>query len=89
MARFLAAALLVVVPARGGALTSLSAASYQAFAAPDSLVVAFGTNLTAGTASATATSITESLAGTSVTVVDSAGTARNAGILFVSPNQVS
>ncbi len=88
-ARLAAAAVLVAVPVRAGVLISLSAADYQAAAAPESLVAAFGTNLAFGTASATVTPYPESLGGTTVTVVDSAGIARNAGILFVSPCQVN
>ncbi len=58
--------------------------------APASLIAAFGTNLTTGTASNTSsTSLPTSLANTSVTVTDSKGATRLAELYYVSPTQIN
>ncbi len=59
--------------------------------APDSIVAAFGVNLTTGTASPTGnpSSLPTTLANTSVTVTDSQGVARQAQLYYVSPTQIN
>jgi len=59
--------------------------------APDSIVSAFGTNLTTATASATGdpSSLPTTLANTTVTVKDSKGTTRQAQLYYVSPTQIN
>jgi large repetitive protein len=57
--------------------------------APDSLATAWGTNLAYTSLSATGTSLPTSLAGTTVTVTDSAGVSRLAPLLFVSLSQIN
>jgi uncharacterized protein (TIGR03437 family) len=67
------------------------ASFYTGAIAPDSIVAAFGTNLTTSTASASGTpsSLPTSLANTSVTVTDSKGVARQALVYYVSPTQIN
>lgn len=70
--------------------TSVSAASYDATKlAPESICAAFGLNLSATTASAPSASLPTSLAGTSLTIRDSAGKLWPAPLFFVSPNQIN
>jgi uncharacterized protein (TIGR03437 family) len=57
--------------------------------APDSIAAAYGTNLAAALVSATTSTLPNSLGGVSVTVTDSAGTSRLAGLYAVSPTQVN
>lgn len=57
--------------------------------APDSAVTAFGTNLAGALVAATTLPLPTSLAGTTVTVVDSASVSRAAGLYFVAPGRVS
>ncbi len=57
--------------------------------APQAIVAAFGTNLSVGTAAAAEIPLPTTLSGTSVTVTDSAGVARPAGLYYVSPLQVN
>jgi uncharacterized protein (TIGR03437 family) len=71
--------------ARGADLVNVSAATFAAGPlAPESIVTAFGENLTQPSGF-------DPLAGppATVTVTDSAGTSRNASVLFVSPKQVN
>src|SRR6266536_2928448 len=71
-------------------LINVSAASFSAGAAsPESIVSAFGSNLAASTASAGGVGLPTSLAGTTVSVTDSAGVARLARLYFVSPGQIN
>jgi len=71
-------------------LTVVSAASYQGSAlAPASIASAFGTNLATTTLTAQSATLPLTLGGTQVTVTDSAGTARSAGLFYVSPLQVN
>jgi uncharacterized protein (TIGR03437 family) len=58
-------------------------------AAPESLISLFGLNLANNTVAATALPLPESLAGTEVRITDSAGNARVAPLLYVSPGQVN
>lgn len=71
----------------------VSAASYEnGPLAPGSLVAAFslfGATLSSTTATATTAQWPTTLGGTTVTVRDSGGTSRSAGIYYVSPNQVN
>ncbi len=67
----------------------VSAANYRPAVAAESLVAAFGNNLAPTTESANATPLPTTLAGTSVTVRDSAGIARLSPLFAVSPNQVN
>jgi uncharacterized protein (TIGR03437 family) len=72
------------------ALTNVSAASYSAVPlAPAAIIAAFGTNLATATTSANATPLPLALAGTTVTVRDSAGAERAAPLFFVSPTQIN
>jgi uncharacterized protein (TIGR03437 family) len=73
-----------------GYITSVSAADYNGVAlAPGSIVSAFGTALAADSAAAGGVPLPETLGGVSVTVTDSSGTVRPAGLFFVSPAQVN
>ncbi len=66
----------------------VSAASYKGSPfAQESIVAAFGENLTAGTAVATTVPLPITLDNTSVSVTDSGNTARMAPLFFVSPGQ--
>jgi len=57
--------------------------------APDEIVSLFGLKLADQTISAPAIPLPETLGGTRVTVTDSAGQARAAGLYFVSPGQIN
>ena len=70
--------------------TNANAASFVAGAlAPGSIVSAFGTALAASIASAASLPLPTSLAGTSITVRDAAGTSRPASLFYVSPTQIN
>ena len=72
------------------AVSNVSAASLRAGpVAPESIVTAFGTGLATGTAEAQSTPLPTTLAGTSISVVDSAGTSQAAPLIYVSPAQVN
>lgn len=92
----------VVTPAPGGGtsnaqtftiaspVASVSAASFLgAELAPDSIVAAFGVNLATSVEIATSSPLPTTLAGTKVSVRDSAGTERLAPLFFVAPTQVN
>lgn len=72
-------------------VANVSAASYasQAGVATEAIVSAFGTNLAMETLAAATLPLPTTLAGTSVTVKDSAGTERLAPLFFVSPTQIN
>ncbi len=73
-------------------MTTTSGASFVSGPiAPDSIVSAFGNNLTNGTAAASgdASSLPTTLAGTTVTIQDSKGVARMAELYYVSPGQIN
>ncbi len=57
--------------------------------APDALASLYGSNLAAGVASAQSQPPATALGGVTVTVTDSAGVARNAPLLYVSPGQIN
>ena len=74
----------------GRAAAHVSAASYLgAEAASDSIVSAFGNDLSTMIQSATTSPLPSLLGGTRVTIQDSAGNERIAPLFFVSPNQVN
>jgi uncharacterized protein (TIGR03437 family) len=66
-----------------------SAAAPSASVAPDSLASLFGTNLASGVAQADAQPLPHTLAGASLSVTDSAGTERQASLLYVSSTQIN
>jgi uncharacterized protein (TIGR03437 family) len=68
---------------------TVSAASYGAEVAADSMVSAFGTNLAVTTLGAAATPLPNDLGGTRVMVRDAAGVERPAPLFFVSPMQIN
>ena len=76
---------------QAGGVTTVSAASYfdNGAVAPDSLASAFGSNLAASAQTAPSASLPTTLAGVSVTVQDSAGKARQAGLLSISQQQIN
>lgn len=79
----------IVTDATAGA-AHVSAANYRGERlAQDSIVAAFGTGLATTTEAATSTPLPTTLGGTRVTIKDSAGREREAGLFFVSPNQVN
>ena len=92
--RFIALMLCLFCGAFAGAaqttFVSVSAASYQSAAlAPDAIVAGFGNGLSAATQTATTLPLPTTLAGTTVTVRDSAGIERMAPLFFVSPTQIN
>ncbi len=56
--------------------------------APESIAVAYGQNLASATAQASGSPLPTTLGGVTVTVKDSAGTSRPAGLYYVSPGQI-
>ncbi len=73
-----------------GSVASVSAASFSGTTlANESIVAAFGAGLATATQTAATVPLPTSLAGTTITVKDSAGVERPAPIFFVSPNQVN
>lgn len=56
--------------------------------APESIAVAYGQNLASSIAATASTTLPTTLGGVSVTVTDSAGVARPAGLFYVSPGQI-
>ena len=82
---------LVVSPAASGLSPGgiVNAASFNAFAAPASIMSLFGTGFTDRTEVANTTPLPTTLAGSSVTVTDSAGVPRTAELFFVSEGQIN
>jgi hypothetical protein len=71
-------------------VSSVSAASFLgAELAPDSIIAAFGVNLATAVVIANTSPLPTMLAGTKVSVKDSAGTERLAPLFFVAPSQVN
>jgi uncharacterized protein (TIGR03437 family) len=71
-------------------LVSASAASFRtARLGAESIVAAFGANLSANTATANSLPLPTTLAGTSVSVKDSLGAERLAPLFFVAPSQIN
>jgi uncharacterized protein (TIGR03437 family) len=71
------------------AVASVSAASFAAGGAPESIIAAFGANLAASVQAASSTPLPTELAGVSVRIRDSAGVERLAPLFFVSPQQIN
>ena len=68
----------------------VSAASYlNTQAAADSIVTGFGTGMANGVQFASTLPLPTNLLGTTVAVIDSLGTSRNASLFFVSPAQIN
>lgn len=81
-------AFLIAAPAL--AVATVSAASYSGTSlAPEAIVSAFGSALATGTQSAASTPLPTTLAGTTVSIRDSAGMTRLAPLFFVSPTQLN
>lgn len=68
---------------------NVSAASYDPILAPQSVVAAFGIDLATSAAQVNTLSLPTTLNGTTVSVKDSAGTARLASLFYISPQQVA
>jgi uncharacterized protein (TIGR03437 family) len=66
-----------------------SSAAPSSAVAPASVASFFGSNLSTGTAQATEQPLPTSLAGSTLTVTDSAGTARPAGLIYASTSQIN
>lgn len=74
----------------GQPVASVSAASFSGTVlASEAITAAFGTGLATATQAATALPLPTSLAGTSVTIKDSAGVERLAPLFFVAPGQIN
>jgi uncharacterized protein (TIGR03437 family) len=74
----------------GADVATVSAASFSgATLAAESIVAAFGTGLATTTSAATTIPLPTQLAGTQVSIKDSAGVERLAPLFFVAPNQVN
>ena len=82
---------LVVSPASSGLLPGglVNAASFNAFAAPASIMSLFGTGFTDRTEVTNTTPLPTTLAGTTVTVTDVWGVSRTAELFFVSKGQIN
>ena len=76
---------------QAGEVTTVSAASYldNGAVAADSLASAFGSKLAAAAQTAASSSLPTTLAGVSVTMQDTAGKARQAGLIFISQQQIN
>ncbi len=71
------------------ALSSVSAARFTSNIAAESIVAAFGTELSAAPVTATGNTLPTILGGTSISLRDSAGNERMAPLFFVSPTQAN
>jgi uncharacterized protein (TIGR03437 family) len=69
--------------------THLSAASYAITSAAESIVAAFGPELATAASAAVSLPLPTALAGTTVTIRDSAGASHAAPLFFVAPEQVN
>jgi uncharacterized protein (TIGR03437 family) len=79
-----------ISPAPPGSLKNFSAASYGgSTVAPESAVAAFGSALATQEESATATPLPTVLAGTTLSILDSAGVLRLAPLFYAGPGQVN
>lgn len=76
-------------PATDVAIQNSSTASGYPRLGAGSFAAAYGTNLASTTATATGTDFPTTLAGVSVSITDSAGVTRQAGVQYVSPGQVN
>jgi uncharacterized protein (TIGR03437 family) len=75
--------------AAGETMATFSAASYNGELASESIAVAFGENLSSGTASAASLPLPTTLGGVTVKIKDSAEVEREAPLFFVSPGQIN
>lgn len=66
-----------------------SSAATTSSVAPNSFATLFGSNLASSTAQATTIPLPLSLGGASLTVTDSTGTSRPAGLVYASPTQIN
>jgi uncharacterized protein (TIGR03437 family) len=73
----------------GASITSVSAASYKAGSAPESIVAAFGVQMALQTQAASGLPLPTELAGVRARVRDSQGVERLAPLFFVSPGQIN
>ncbi len=73
----------------GGAIQNSSTASGYPRLGTGSFAAAYGANLSGTTATAEGTEFPTTLGGVSVSITDSAGVARQAGVQYVSPEQVN
>lgn len=78
-----------IVGVASAPLASVSAASYGGELAADSIVAAFGLNLSPSTVAATSVPLPTTLAGVTVRVTDSEKVTRDAPLFFVSPSQIN
>ena len=77
-------------PAAPGGVSSISAASYAGTAvAPESIAAAFGDRLAPGVVVNTSAQLSQALAGSTLTVRDSANVLRLGRLYFVSPGQIN
>ena len=77
-------------PAAAGGVSSISAASYAGTAvAPESIAASFGDRLAPGVVLNTSAQLSPALAGSTLTVRDSAGVLRLGRLYFVSPGQIN
>jgi uncharacterized protein (TIGR03437 family) len=72
-----------------GAINVQSSAAPNAAVTPDSIASIYGSNLAAATADGTTQPPLTSLGGITLTVTDSAGTARSAELMYVSSSQIN
>jgi len=72
-----------------GAVTSVSSANGALTLAPEAIAEAFGTNLASSLIIANVLPLPQNLGGTTVTVTDANGIARQSDLFFVSPTQVN
>ena len=73
----------------GGSLGIGNSAGGQSLAAPNSMASAYGQNLAFAARGTPTVNLPTSLAGSTVTVTDSAGVSRSAPLIYVSPAQVN
>jgi uncharacterized protein (TIGR03437 family) len=74
---------------QNGRATSVSAASFAAPLAPNSIGAVFGAGLASGVQVTSTQPLPTNLGGTVVSVIDSLGVSRATGLFFVSPGQVN
>jgi uncharacterized protein (TIGR03437 family) len=83
------AAFAAIAAGAPGAVTSVSSADGSLTLAPEAIAEAFGANLAAAAEAATTLPLPTILGGTTVTVTDAGGIARQAELFYASPTQVN
>ena len=79
-----------IIPAAAGGVSSISAASYAGTAvAPESIAASFGDKLAPSVVVNTSAALSQALAGSTLTVRDSAGVLRLGRLYFVSPGRIN